>query len=93
MNEAVSKGRIIAPGYFTDPSIRAAYTNCTWTGPAPGALDPGKEVDAAIKRIDAGLSTHEEEATSINGTDFDDNVRTLVREYEMLSQIDKGGNE
>ena len=93
MNEAVAKGRIEAPGYFTDPMIRAAYTSCTWTGPAPGALDPGKEVDAAIKRIDAGLSTHEEEATSINGTDFDDNVRTLARENEMLEQIQKGDNE
>lgn len=95
MNEAVAKGRIMAPGYFTDPTIRAAYTACTWTGPAPGALDPGKEVDAAIKRIDAGLSTHEEEAASINGTDFDDNIRTLMRENELMRAInsEEGGNE
>jgi lambda family phage portal protein len=83
-NEAVSKGRISAPGYFNDPGIKKAYTRCTWTGPAPGALDPGKEVDAAIKRIHAGLSTHEEEAAAINGSDFDDNVRTLEREFTLL---------
>lgn len=86
-NEAVSKGRIVAPGYFTNPLIRKAYTRCTWTGPAPGALDPGKEVDAAVKRIDAGLSTHEEEAAALNGSDFDDNVRTLEREYAMMENL------
>lgn len=86
-SEAVSKGRINAPGYFNDPLIKKAYTNCAWTGPAPGALDPGKEVDAAVKRIDAGLSTHEEEAAALNGSSFEDNVRTLKHENEMLAEV------
>lgn len=85
--EAVSKGRITAPGFFNDPLIKKAYTNCSWAGPAPGTLDPIKEVQAAGKRIELGLSTHEEEAAAINGSSFEDNVRTLKHEYELLAEL------
>ena len=86
-SEAVAKGRITAPGYFNDPLIKKAYTNCSWAGPAPGTLDPTKEVQAAVARIDAGLSTHEEEAAAINGSSFEDNVRTLKHEYELMADL------
>lgn len=95
--EAVSKGRIAAPGFFNNPLVRKAYTNCTWNGPAQGQLEPGKEVDAAVKRIAAGLSTREDECTALNGSDFEDNVRTLESENELLSKANnlqgKEGNE
>lgn len=84
--EAVSKGRINAPGFFTDPLIRKAYTNATWTGPAQGCLNPVQEVGAAITRIENGLSTHEDECAAINGSDYDDNVRTLIYENERLAE-------
>lgn len=91
--EAVSKGRIEAPGFFSDPLVRKAYTNCTWNGPAQGQLDPGKEVDAAIKRVKEGFSTHEDECTSLNGSDFEDNVRTLENENELLLKANKEKQE
>lgn len=91
--EAVSKGRIEAPGFFNDPLVRKAYTNCTWNGPAQGQLDPGKEVDAAIKRVKNGFSTHEDECTSLNGSDFEDNVRTLENENELLLKANKEKQE
>lgn len=91
--EAVSKGRIVAPGFFNDPLVRKAYTNCTWNGPAQGQLDPGKEVDAAIKRVKNGFSTHEDECTSLNGSDFEDNVRTLENENELLMKANKDKQE
>jgi lambda family phage portal protein len=87
--EAVSKGRIVAPGFFHDPLVRKAYTNCTWNGPAQGQLDPGKEVDAAIKRVKEGFSTHEDECTALNGSDFEDNVRTLEEENRLLSEANR----
>ena len=89
--EAVSKGRINAPGFFMDPLIRKAYTKTSWTGPAQGCLDPLKEVNAAEKRINNGLSTHEDECAAMNGSDFDDNVRTLRDENERLTAA--GGNK
>lgn len=85
--EAVSKGRISAPGFFTDPMIRKAYTNATWTGPAQGCLNPVQEVSAAVTRIENGLSTHEDECAAMNGSDFEDNVRTLENENEYLGRV------
>ena len=69
-NEAVSKGRINAPGYFNNLLIRKAYTNATWNGPAQGHLNPMQEVNAAVEKIKNGLSTHEDECSSINGSDY-----------------------
>lgn len=83
--EAVSKGRIVAPGFFQNRLTRKAYMNCTWNGPAQGQLDPGKEVDAAIKRVKEGFSTHEDECTILNGSDFDDNIRVLENENRRLA--------
>ena len=87
--EAVGIGRISAPGFFTDPLIRKAYTNATWTGPAQGCLNPVQEVNAAVTRIKEGLSTREDECAAINGSDYNDNVRTLINENELLAEANK----
>jgi lambda family phage portal protein len=55
--EAVARGLLIAPGFDTDPLIRAAYLGTMWTGPTPSQLDPNTEVDAATKRVNAGFSS------------------------------------
>src|SRR5699024_4820840 len=34
--EAVAKGRINAPGFFSDPAIRAAWSGAEWYGPSQG---------------------------------------------------------
>ena len=57
LSEAVAKGRIKAPGFFTDPIIKDAYCSAEWTGPSAGQLDPTKEVEAAEKRVQGGYST------------------------------------
>lgn len=84
--EAVSKGRIHAPGFFNNPLIRAAYVNAKWNGPAQGYMNPLQEVNAAVVRIQNGLSTHEDECASMSGGNFEDNVRTLTVENEMLKK-------
>ncbi|MCM1045627.1 MAG: phage portal protein [Candidatus Gastranaerophilales bacterium] len=90
--EAVGNGRISAPGFFADPLLRKAYTNATWTGPAQGCLNPVQEVNAAVTRIKEGLSTREDECAAINGSDYDDNVRTLIDENERLAEANKSIN-
>lgn len=90
--EAVSYGRIKAPGFFYDPVIRKAWSMCQWNGPAPGMIDPGKEVEAAEKKIELGISTREKEAMELNGTDFSENIRQLGKEMmDMRKYI--GGQE
>jgi lambda family phage portal protein len=88
-SEAVAKGRINAPGYFLDPMIAKAYTKATWNGTAQGYLNPVAEVNAAVTRIQNGLSTHEDECAAMNGSDFEDNIRTLKGENERLLEVNK----
>ena len=90
--EAVSKGRINAPGFFNNPILRKAYTRCTWNGPAAGQLDPVKEAQGASLRIGAGLSTRERECIEINGSDFDENAEQLIIEQRKMNEI-TGGSE
>lgn len=82
--EAVAIGRIKAPGFFTDPAIRQAWCQAEWNGPAPGQIDPMKEVMAAAKRIELGLSTRERETIEITGGDYDRNIKQLSRENRQM---------
>lgn len=88
-SESVSKGRIHAPGFFNDPLIQKAYTNCTWVGPTQGQIDPVKEVNAAVTRVKEGFSTREDECAALNGSDYEDNVRTLEAENEKLQKANE----
>lgn len=85
-DEAVARGRIYAPGYFSDPAIRKAYTAAQWYGPTQGQLDPVKEVEAAELRVKNGFSTRAKEAMELTGTDYQDNVRIAKVENELLKE-------
>lgn len=85
--EAVSKGRIDAPGIFDDPAIFAAYTKAEWHGPSQGLLDPTKEVQAAVMRIDNNLSTGTRETAEINGGSWEDNVQQRAYEQTRLKKL------
>lgn len=87
--EAVARGRIQAPGFFSDPAIRKAYTDCKWNGPSRTALNPSQEVEAAIKRVDAGFSTAEEETAQLTGGDYSRNIRKRVIEAKQKKEVDK----
>lgn len=84
--EAVAIGRIKAPGFFVDPAIRKAWSKAEWNGPAPGQVDPLKEVQAAGKRIALCLSTREKETIELTGGDYDRNVKQLAREQAQLKE-------
>jgi lambda family phage portal protein len=82
MDEAVAIGRISAPGYFTDPLMRRAYLRAEWVGDAPGQIDPQKEADAAVTRIEAGLSTLKKETMELTGQNWDDLHPQRVKEHQ-----------
>ena len=84
MAEAVARGRIIAPGFFTDPAARAAYLGADWIGPSQGQLDPTKEITAEILAIGEGITTREQATIRLNGGQWDANVEQIARENEKL---------
>lgn len=90
--EAVARGRIIAPGFFTDPARRKAYTGCAWNGPARTNLNPVQEVEAAIKRVDACFSTAAEETAQMTGGDFNRNIRQRAMEAKRKREVDEIAN-
>lgn len=89
LTEAVSKGFISAPGFNTDPMIKRAYCGCRWNGPSQGSLDPVKEVQAAVMRVENGFSTRQQETTELGTGDFFQNNRQRIREEKARSPIAK----
>lgn len=85
LTEAVALGRIKADGFFSDPMIRKAYCGANWNGPAPGMVDPVKEVNAAKIRVEQGFSTREEETMGLTGGNYIKNVKQLKNENQMLN--------
>jgi len=92
LTEAVASGRIKAPKFFDDPIIRKAWCGATWNGPAPGMLDPTKEVSAAKMRVDNGFSTREEETVGLTGGDYARNIQQLQKENQLLAEANKSLN-
>ncbi len=84
--EAVARGRISAPGFLSDPAVRAAYCGAEWNGPSPGQIDPLKEVNAAVIRVQNCFSTRAKETAELTGGDFDQNYRQRVREEKMMKE-------
>lgn len=91
MSEAVARGRISAPGFFTDPIARAAYLGAEWIGPSQGQLDPVKEITAEILACSEGFSTHEQSTIRLNGGQWEANVEQLRRENGLLAQAGMSG--
>jgi len=83
--EAISRGRINAPGFFTDPLIRAAYARAEWIGPTQGQLDPLKEAKAAILLTSKGIKTHAQVTREIGGGDWEANAEQVVHEMQVLN--------
>lgn len=87
--EAVARGRIQAPGFFQDPAIRKAYSECSWPGPARTSLNPVQEVNAARQRMEAGFSTAQEETAQMTGGNYNRNIRQRVAEVKRKRRVDE----
>ena len=101
--EAVSLGRIDAPGFFADAGTRKAWCGTSWSGDGPGAIDPLKEADAAGRRMQLGITTLAEEVVAYDGGDWEAKHRQRAREVDerveagleapvmMQQQMQQGG--
>lgn len=84
LTEAVMSGRVIAPGFLTDPAIKQAYCRAMWVGPGRGQINPQAETAAAIARIETGWSTREKECLEMDGSDWDMVHAQLVQEQRKM---------
>ncbi len=84
--EAVARGRIPATGFFSDLSIRKAYSIAKWIGPSAGMIDEVKAVTAAAMRVENNFSTRADESAKMNGSDFEENASQLSKEKKVLEK-------
>lgn len=92
LEEEINAGRVPLPkgkdkSIFYDPIFREALTACSWIGAQRGQIDEVKETQAAILRINAGLSTYENEAALL-GDDFRRIFAQIAREKKMMKELD-----
>lgn len=81
--EAVSTGRIKAPGFLKNPAIRKAYSGAQWFGEPMGHIDPVKAANAATIRIGNFTSTIQRETAEIGG-EWDKNMAQIAIEREYI---------
>lgn len=86
--EAVSIGRIAAPGFFADPLVRWAYSRASWSGDSQGSINPKDEVAAYVAAVDARLLSRERAEWELFGTDFGETYDTKKAEQDRLKKDD-----
>lgn len=86
MEEAVAMGRVVAPGFFDDPALRAAYLSAEWIGDAQGQIDPLKEVMAAEKRLDLLLTDRNQEKAALDGGDWEGTIARRSYEQKLIDE-------
>lgn len=83
LEEMVNAGRIEAPDFYQN---RWYYQRCKWIGPGRGWVDPVKEADASVLRVDSNLSTLEQECAE-QGLDWEDVLEQRAMEIEKLKEL------
>ncbi len=91
--EEINAGNVpMPPGftldtYYGDPVLREALLACDWIGASRGQIDELKETQAAVMRINSGLSTWEKEAARL-GEDWRRMFKQQSRERRMQKSLE-----
>lgn len=83
LEEMVNAGRIEAPGFYEN---RFAYQRCKWIGPGRGWVDPVREANASVIRLDNNLSTLENECAE-QGSDWEEVLEQRARELAKMKAL------
>lgn len=85
--EQVQNGTLKAPGFFTDPMLRWAWSRHAWIGPPRGQIDPVKETQAEQLQHDLLVKPLADICTSLTGQDWDSVVERMARERRKISKL------
>lgn len=89
LEEAIDIGTIVLPAGAPDfYDAIDAYVEGRWRGPGRGHIDPTKEVTAAAARIEAGISTLEDECAEYDGSDWEEKLEQQAREDAKKHDLD-----
>jgi lambda family phage portal protein len=69
--------------WFYEPLVKDALCRASWIGASRGQIDEKKETEAAILRMESGLTTLEMECARL-GSDFRDVIDQRAREKKLL---------
>jgi len=88
--EALNAGDITTvttamPNFYKGTN-KEAYLACSWVGASRGQIDEKKETEAAIARIQGGISTYEKECARL-GDDFREVFAQRARERKMMETL------
>lgn len=86
LTEAVTIGRVQAPGFFDDPAIRWAYCRASWHGDSMGSLNPKDEVAAFRDAIDGRLSSPQAAEWALFGTDWTATYGTKLNAHRRMQR-------
>lgn len=91
LEEEINAGNVpLPPGMtwrdFYNPMYRDALCSAEWIGASRGQIDEKKETDAAIARINSGLSTYEAEIARLGG-DFREVFEQRAREEKLIKKF------
>ena len=91
LEEEIAAGNLPLPAgkdrnWFYQPLVKDALTQCAWIGASRGQIDESKETDAALARIEGGLSTFEIECSRL-GQDFRDIFEQRSREKKLMTDL------
>lgn len=89
--EQINAGQVpLPPGMtkksFYDPIMREYLTACSWIGASRGQIDEVKETQAALMRINGGLSTRQREAALL-GEDYRLLMKQIAREQKLMKKL------
>ncbi|OAO02706.1 phage portal protein [Roseovarius indicus] len=70
ISEAVARGLLEAPGFFTAPLMRRAWLTATWMGPARLTIDPVKDANADKTYLEMGVQTRTRICAERFGQDY-----------------------
>lgn len=82
LEEAVNAGEIDAPGFYDN---RYAYQRCTFIFGGRGWVDPVKEAQAAVLRMNAGITTLAQECAE-QAADYEEVLDQLAIEKRMKDE-------
>lgn len=90
LEEEIAAGNIPLPkgktrDWFYEPAVKDALVTCSWIGAGRGQIDELKETQAALARIEGGLSTYEKECARL-GEDFRVVFEQRAREKALMEK-------